>query len=572
MYKTIALLVCLLSLTALPCRAENTDWNNPLQPADTSSPRNTLKGFITTLNETHARLMGVLKNYLAAPDLYTTDEQEAAVDYAQNKAELAKRTLDLSEVPAALAGQIGYYRILQLKEILDRLDLPPMDSVPDAAAMADKEFKSWTIPGTEITIARVEQGPRAGEYLFTPETVAKLPAFYQSIRHLPYKPGATENWYETYRYGGAGMRDFIPLKWMMNLPPWMTYRIFDQPVWRWIGVFIVVGFSVLILSLINRLVKVGIQKESTSALQRSWLQLVIPLTLLALIPFVVWLLESNLRISGHVLRIMALTLWAIFTLNLTWTVWLGSNVIAETIVSSQEMHQGSIDSQLVRLGLRLIAMILSVAILVIGAQQLGIPAYSVVAGLGVGGIAVALAARDSLANLLGSLLIMFEKPFRVGHWIKVQGTEGIVESIGFRSTRIRTFYDSLVSIPSNQLVNSTVDNMAMRSHRAVRTFLRLRYDTPEEKIEPFIDAVRELIRSNEYTLEQRLQVALDDFGEHGIHILVNFLFDVPDMQTEKRERQRLFLAILKLAEDRGIEFAVPVKIPETPPDIADSAN
>ena len=572
MYKTIALLVCLLSLTALPCRAENTDWNNPLQPADTSSPRNTLKGFITTLNETHARLMGVLKNYLAAPDLYTTDEQEVAVDYALNKAELAKRTLDLSEVPAALAGQIGYYRILQLKEILDRLDLPPMDSVPDAAAMADKEFKSWTIPGTEITIARVEQGPRAGEYLFTPETVAKLPAFYQSIRHLPYKPGATENWYETYRYGGAGMRDFIPLKWMMNLPPWMTYRIFDQPVWRWIGVFIVVGFSVLILSLINRLVKVGIQKESTSALQRSWLQLVIPLTLLALIPFVVWLLESNLRISGHVLRIMALTLWAIFTLNLTWTVWLGSNVIAETIVSSQEMHQGSIDSQLVRLGLRLIAMILSVAILVIGAQQLGIPAYSVVAGLGVGGIAVALAARDSLANLLGSLLIMFEKPFRVGHWIKVQGTEGIVESIGFRSTRIRTFYDSLVSIPSNQLVNSTVDNMAMRSHRAVRTFLRLRYDTPEEKIEPFIDAVRELIRSNEYTLEQRLQVALDDFGEHGIHILVNFLFDVPDMQTEKRERQRLFLAILKLAEDRGIEFAVPVKIPETPPDIADSAN
>ena len=220
----------------------------------------------------------------------------------------------------------------------------------------------------------------------------------------------------------------------------------------------------------------------------------------------------------------------------------------------------------------LVAMILSVTILVIGAQQLGIPAYSVVAGLGVGGIAVALAARDSLANLLGSLLIMFEKPFRVGHWIKVQGTEGIVESIGFRSTRIRTFYDSLVSIPSNQLVNSTVDNMAARNHRAVRTFLRLRYDTPEEKIEPFIDAVRELIRSHENTLERRLQVALDDFGEHGIHILVNFLFDVPDMQTEKRERQRLFLAIFKLAEDRGIEFAVPVKIPETEPVSASQVN
>ena len=572
MHKTIALLLCLLSVTTTPCQAENNDWNNPLQPADTGSPRSTLKGFITTLNESHARLMAILKDYLAAPGLYTTDEQEAAVDYAMTKVQLAKRALDLSDLPAALADQIAAYRILQLKEILDRLELPPIDSVPDAAAMEDKEFKSWTIPDTELTIARVEDGPRAGEYLFTPGTVAKLPQFYTSVKHLPYKPGATENWYETYRYGGAGVRDFIPLKWMMNLPPWMTQRFIDQPVWRWIGVFVVIGFSVLILSLIKRLVTAGIRNESTSELQRSWLQLVIPLTLLALIPFVVWLLESNLRISGHVLRVMALTLWAIFTLNLTWTVWLTSNVIAETIVSSQELHHGSIDSQLVRLGLRLIAMILSIAVLVIGAQQLGIPAYSVVAGLGVGGIAVALAARDSLANLLGSLLIMFEKPFRVGHWIKVQGTEGIVESIGFRSTRIRTFYDSLVSIPSNQLVNSTVDNMAMRSHRAVRTFLRLRYDTPEEKIEPFIDAVRELIRSNEYTLERRLQVALDDFGEHGIHILVNFLFDVPDMQTEKRERQRLFLAILKLAEDQGIEFAVPVKIPETPPDIANPVS
>jgi len=94
-------------------------------------------------------------------------------------------------------------------------------------------------------------------------------------------------------------------------------------------------------------------------------------------------------------------LWAIFTLTLTWAVWLGSHGLAESVVSSQQMLAGSIDSQLIRLGLRLVATILSITILVVGAQQLGIPAYSVIAGLGVGGIAVALAAKDSLANLLG---------------------------------------------------------------------------------------------------------------------------------------------------------------------------
>ena len=128
--KTIALLLWLLSITVTPCQAENTDWNNPLQPAETGSPRDTLKSFIATLNESHARLMAVLTEYLASPGLYTTDEQEVAVDYALTKVQLAKRTLDLSGIPAALAEQIAAYRILQLKEILDRLDLPPMDSVP----------------------------------------------------------------------------------------------------------------------------------------------------------------------------------------------------------------------------------------------------------------------------------------------------------------------------------------------------------------------------------------------------------------------------------------------------------
>ena len=184
-----------------------------------------------------------------------------------------------------------------------------------------------------------------------------------------------------------------------------------------------------------------------------------------------------------------------------------------------------------------------------------------IAGLGVGGIAVALAAKDSLANLLGSLLIMFEKPFRVGHWIKVDNIEGFVESIGFRSTRIRTFYNSLVSIPSNHLVNSTVDNMAMRKLRAVRTVLHLSYTTPADKVERFVEAIRQLIEDNPHTYKKWYRIRFDDFGEYGLHVLVNFLFDVPDNEIEQSERQHLMLALLKLAEDMEIEFAIPPRLP-----------
>lgn len=94
------------------------------------------------------------------------------------------------------------------------------------------------------------------------------------------------------------------------------------------------------------------------------------------------------------------------------------------------------------------------ALVVDGAQRIGLPACSVITGLGVGGLAVALAARETLANLLGSLAIMLDRPFRIGDWIKMDGKEGPVEDIGFRSTRIRTFYDSLLSVPNSVTVNA----------------------------------------------------------------------------------------------------------------------
>ncbi len=554
----LASLVLLLSCAGMSHAA---DTDNPLAPADTSSPRATLGDFLGTMNRGHALLMEIVKSYMSSSRLYLSAEERMEVDRIHGKLEIAKRTLDLSELPAALAGTLSVYRVLQLKEVLDRLELPPLESVPDAAEMEARQFKRWTLPGTEITIARVEEGPRAGEYLFSKETVQRLPEFYNRIKHLPYQPGASETWYENYRYGGAGMRRIIPYKWMLGLPGWAKVIVLDQPVWRWIGTAIVLLLATLLFLLVRRAAASWARRGDGSEFRVHWSRLFRALFLLVLIPVLVHVLSDNLRLSGNVLRVATLSLWALFTLTLTWTVWLVSHVLAESVVSSQQMLAGSIDSQLVRLVLRLLATILSITILVVGAQQLGIPAYSVIAGLGVGGIAVALAAKDSLANLLGSLLIMFEKPFRVGHWIKVDNIEGFVESIGFRSTRIRTFYNSLVSIPSNNLVNSTVDNMAMRKLRAVRTVLHLSYTTPAEKVERFVEAIRQLIEDNPHTYKKWYRIRFDDFGEYGLHVLVNFLLDVPDNQTEQAERQRLLLECLKLAEAMDIQFAIPPRLP-----------
>ena len=535
--------------------------DNPLSTADTSSPRETLRGFVETLNQGHAQVKEIIKSYLGSSRLYLSAGERTEVDHVHERIELARRTLNLSELPAALSGSLSTYRVLQLKEVLDRIELPAIEKIPDAAAMESAQFKRWSVPGTEITIALVKQGPRAGEYLFSPQTVERLPEFYRRIKHLPYQPGATAGWYESYRYGGAGLRRVIPYKWMMALPDWAKVLILDQPVWRWFGTVIVLLFAAGLFRLIRRAAAAWAKRGSGSELRSRWSQVAWVVAMLILIPLVIHVLVENLRLSGHVLEVASLSLWGIFTLMLTWAVWLASTVLAESVVASQQLLAGSIDSQLIRLGMRLVATILSVTILVIGAQQLGIPAYSVIAGLGVGGIAVALAAKDSLANLLGSLLIMFEKPFRVGHWIKVGNTEGIVESIGFRSTRIRTFYNSLISIPSNQLVNTTVDNMAMRKRRAVRTVLHISYTTPADKVEQFIAAIKQLIEKSPHTYKEWFRIRLDDFGEYGLQILVNFLLEVDDNLVEQAERQRILLEILKLAETMDIQFAIPPRLP-----------
>jgi MscS family membrane protein len=247
-------------------------------------------------------------------------------------------------------------------------------------------------------------------------------------------------------------------------------------------------------------------------------------------------------------------LWALFTLTLTWAVWLACSVLAESIVTSQQLLVESIDSQLIRLALRLIAAVLSVTILIVGAQQLGIPAYSVIAGLGVGGIAFALAAKDSLANLLGSLLIMFEKPFRIGHWIKVADTEGIVESIGFRSTRIRTFQNSLVSIPSDHLVNSAVENMTMCDKQVVEVALRIPYSTTSPEIESFLAGIEKVIEETPVACPNESFARIDECGESSLHIRVHFSLTVSGYHAEKMAQHELLLNILRLAESMSIRL------------------
>ena len=559
-FVVVLLALWVFQLWAMPANAAGDE--NPLRPIDTSSPRATIQGFLEFMNEAYGMGTGLVESYLASSTTYLTAEQMASIHNSHHLQESAHRALDLSELPPAMVHESSRRLAIQLKGVLDHIVLPPIESIPDAQAMAMAEFKRWTIPGTEIQIAQVKTGPRAGEYLFTPETLSRLPEFYAKVGDLPYKPGASVGWYDFSTYSPIGvamaLHRIVPPRWLLDAPRHKNRVTFlDQPAWRWLGIVVVLGFA---YGIVHGCFRLSAYWAGQAAPAGKWVELLRPLSIVIVAPVTELILGEVLRVSGVLYEVSMRSLWTLFFLALTWLVWVAGGVVAESMIAVERLRTSSIDSQLIRLMLRLLTIIVAIAILVTGADRIGLPAYSVLAGLGVGGLAVALAAQQTLANLLGSLIIMFEKPFAVGHSIKFKDIEGTVENVGFRSTRIRTTSNSLVSIPSSQLVNSPIDNMELRQYRQIKTVLNLAYDTPVAKIGEFVEGIKHILMTHPDTRKDNIQAVLYDFGPDSLNILLNFFVQVPDRATELIERQHILLDILRLAEAKDIRFAT---LPET---------
>lgn len=552
--------------------AKSTDIN-PLRPADTSSPRGTLQSFVETMDDIYLHMAEVIKSYAASGRLYLSPEERRNQIAVLSNGFKAARALDTSQILPVLRDTVTIERMLQLKEIFDRIKLPSFDEIPDREAMARTSSKRWRLPDTEIDIVLIEDGPRAGEYLVSADTVDRLPRFYQRVKKLPYKPGPAKQLadayqaissnrastiYEAFSNSPLGLEAIVPPRWMLSLPAWAKTNIAGIAVWQWFGR--VFGFLVGLLFVFGayRLAR-RLARRRGDEPGSGWHSLMTPLAVILLAGVFGPLQDKILHISGSPLVVIAFAQTIALYLGAAWLSMIGTSILAEAIVSSEHLRARSLDSQLIRLGMRLVGMVIAIGLLIQGSYELGFPAYSMLAGLGVGGLAVALAARDSLANLLGSMLIMFEKPFRVGHLIKVSGAEGTVEDVGFRSTRIRTADNSLISIPNNAVVNATVENLSLRAARRQRFFVQVTYDTPREKVEAPAAGIKQLIADHPATNKTNFQVRFNNFSDSSLDILVMFHLTVEDYTTELKEREGILLQIMDLAKDIGVEFAFPTR-------------
>lgn len=567
----VAVLIAILLGVAT---AANADDAYPLRPPDTSSPRATLQGFITATDNIYRSMTAVIQGYVASNRLYLTPEERQQQGAALRKAPALFRYLDLSGIPPVLLETVAVERVLQLKEVLDRIDIPPFADIPGQQATAGQPVKRWRLPNTEIDIVRIENGPRAGEYLVSADTIEQLPEFYARVRDLPYKPGAGEQLATLYRKlsnGGStvtiydaflsspiGFSYVIPPRWMLSLPDWAKLRYAGATPWQWLGLAVALLLGALIIWLGHR---VGHRRADADVAVPGprWRAVLLPLAIMFAAGTLVPLFDTMLRIGGIPRVVIEYARTGALYLGAAWLAVVIAAELGEAIIGSERLTIRSLDDQLIRLGARLVGVVAAVAILIEAGDDLGFPAYSVLAGLGVGGLAVALAAQSTIANLIGSLLIALEKPFRVGQSVRIGATEGTVVDVGFRSTRIRTPDSSVVSIPSSAVVSSTVENLSVRTRRRQRFVVQVTYDTPREKLEKLINGIRQLLANNPQVEPDTSQVRLNNFAESSLDILVIFHLLVENYSTELAEREAVLLRIMDLAKDEGVDFAFPTR-------------
>lgn len=246
-------------------------------------------------------------------------------------------------------------------------------------------------------------------------------------------------------------------------------------------------------------------------------------------------------------------------LLVAWTAFRLVNAGATLLGEMAAKTESQLDDQFVPLASKGAKVVIATLGFVLVAQNLGYSVSGLLAGLGIGGLALAMAAKDTLANLFGSLMIMLDRPFRVGDFVTFSGGEGTVEEIGMRSTRVRTPAKTVVSIPNQNLANATVENQSLMPRRRVRFTLGVTYDTSAAQMEELVTRITGLLRARDDIDPEQILVRFTDFGASSLDVLVQY-FTVPvDFARALEIREQVNLQLMRLVEEMGLSIAFPTR-------------
>ena len=242
--------------------------------------------------------------------------------------------------------------------------------------------------------------------------------------------------------------------------------------------------------------------------------------------------------------------------------WLVVRLVSGFIKSAEDKTRAS-NPQLagvLPLGRKTIVIIMWILAALIALQNLGYSVASLIAGIGIGGAALAFAAKDTLANFFGSIVIFVDKPFAVGDWVKVGEIQGSVEDVSLRVTRVRTVERTVITIPNQDLTTKAIENFTRIDRRRIRLDINVPYKTPVEKIDEAVKAIREIVKNDGDIHKDPSQVFVSDLDASNLKIFVQ-LYTIPaDYDGFLAVRHRFLMNVKSAFDKLGVEFAIPTRL------------
>jgi len=547
-YLAIGLLFAVVVLTI----GGTAHAGSPLEPVDTSSPRATLQSFLA-LTEEAAQLFS---KYRRAP----SPEGQARLHALGDK---GMGLLDLSQVPPIARREVGSDTLYLLWDVIARLELPELDQIPGGGEDGADEAalpRSWRVPHTEITIGRVQEGPEAGEYRFTPSTVERAHWIYAAARGLPYQRPMPLG--DAFQLSRAWTGWMIPPTLVDTIPAWAKIQVLDQMLWKWIVVLLLTGAAIGIAILVLRW---SWRRSSRSTARAHLVRFVPPLAVVLLARLLLYLVTRQINATGPTVDVMTFGVEIATAVALVWVLWHTLSWIAEDIIDSPRISSKSLDAQLIRLAARAIGFLAMLTLVFHVLNQLGVPVYGLVAGAGVGGIAVALAAKSTLENFRGALNLFADRPVRVGDLCRYDEDQsggwravGTVEAIGLRSVKVRKFDRSLLSIPNAEFAQRDILNLSACDRFLLTTTLGLRYETTDDQLRFLLGSLRELLHAHPqavHTTDDPLRVRFVGFGDYSLNVAIRAYIRTSRYNEFLAVQEDILLRVMKLVEEAGTGFA-----------------
>ncbi len=342
----------------------------------------------------------------------------------------------------------------------------------------------------------------------------------------------------------------------------MTWKVWDIAVWRLTGftVTIILGLflkNFLLDRMLSRfdLILERTETDADNMLVRrvrqplSW----VVFTLALYIAFTFLKLPKEM---GEVVTVVLQTAGTIFV---AWMLYRAIDVLGTVLTRFTAATDSEMDNQLVPLVRRVLRVLLISLCVITVIQQWGYDVTSLVAGLGIGGIALALGAQETLSNWFGSIMIFTDRPFLPGDWVKSKYGEGIVEEVGMRSTKIRTFEKTVITVPNSEVASSAIENVSSRPQRRFKKKFGLLCSTSADQMEQVLEGFRKTLEDHVLVANDTILVSFEDMGEFTLDVFVHCFIDTVDYATYLGVKQEIFLSFMRIAADAGTDFAFPTQ-------------